>query len=335
MGSGADIRLREATVKRFIAMLAVMAMAVTAGSAAAQDFPKKMITLIVPQAAGGNLDLVARGLAQSLTASLKQQVLVDNRPSSSSLVGTQLVARAAPDGYTLLVMASTFAVVPAILPNAGYNPTKDFVGVSQTCWLPLILVTHPSLPVKSVPELIAYAKAHPGKLNVANSGTGGTGHIAWELFNQHAGPFNVVQIPYKGSAPALIDVLGGQADLTFDTFSTSIQHVKAGKLRALALAGPKRSPIFPDLPTVAEFLPGYDAAIFNGIVAPTGTPKDVLLKLNREIAKALQQPELKNKFAAQGVELMPSESPEQFTELIRKAVERFAKLVKDANIQAE
>ncbi|HTU02733.1 MAG TPA: tripartite tricarboxylate transporter substrate binding protein [Candidatus Sulfotelmatobacter sp.] len=322
-------------MKKLLAILIITAATLAAGSAAAQNFPRKMITLIVPQAAGGNLDLVARGLAQALTASLGQQVIVDNRPSSSSLVGTQLVARSAPDGYTLLVMASTFAVVPAILPNAGYNPLKDFVGVSQTCWLPLILVVHPSVPVKSVPELIAYAKAHPGKLNVANSGTGGTGHIAWELFNQHAGPFNVVQIPYKGSAPALIDVLGGQADLTFDTFSTSIQHVKAGKLRALALAGPKRSPIFPDLPTVAEFLPGYDAAIFNGIVAPTGTPKDVLLKLNREIAKAVQQPDLRKKFADQGVELTASESPEQFTEFLHKAVDRFTKLVHDANIKAE
>jgi tripartite-type tricarboxylate transporter receptor subunit TctC len=232
-------------------------------------------------------------------------------------------------------MASTFAVVPAILPNAGYDPLKDFVGVSQTCWLPLILVVNPALPVKSVQELIAYVKANPGKLNVANSGTGGTGHIAWELFNQQAGPLKVVQIPYKGSAPALIDVLGGQADLTFDTFSTSIQHVKAGKIRALALAGPKRSPIFPDLPTVAEILPGYDAAIFNGIVAPAGTPKDVLVRLNREIAKAVQQPELRNRFLAQGVELIASESPEQFTDFIRQQVDRFAKLVHDVGIKAE
>jgi tripartite-type tricarboxylate transporter receptor subunit TctC len=325
----------EANVRRLLAILVAGAVGIACGSAAAQNFPRKMVTLIVPQAAGGNLDLVARGLAQMLTPSLGQQVLVDNRPSSSSLVGTQLVARSAPDGYTLLVMASTFVVVPAILSNAGYVPLKDFVGVSQTCWLPLILVVNPSLPVKSVQELIAFARAHPGKLNVANSGTGGTGHIAWELFNQQAGPLNVVQIPYKGSAPALIDVLGGQADLTFDTFSTSIQHVKAGKLRALALAGPKRSPIFPDLPTVAESLPGYDAAIFNGIVAPAGTPKDVLVRLNREIAKAVQQPELRSRFLAQGVELTASESPEQFTEFLRKQVDRYGKLVREANIKAE
>jgi tripartite-type tricarboxylate transporter receptor subunit TctC len=326
----------EAKVKRLFAILLVVAVGIASGNAAAQNYPRKMVTLIVPQAAGGNLDLVARGLAQVLTGSLGQQVIVDNRPSNSSLVGTQLVARSAPDGYTLLVMASTFAVVPSIVVNAGYNPVKDFVGVSQTCWLPLILVVNPSLPVKSVQELIAYAKANPGKLNVAHSGTGGTGHMAWEMFNQQVGGLSVVQIPYKGSAPALIDVLGGQADLTFDTFSTSIQHVKAGKIRALALAGPKRSPIFPDLPTVAEAgLPGYNAAIFNGIVAPAGTPRDVLVRLQREIAKAVQQPELRNRFLAQGVELIASESPEQFTEFIRQQVERFAKLVHDVGIKAE
>ncbi len=323
-------------MRKQFAILLALAVGLASGNAAAQGFPRKMVTLIVPMAAGGNLDLVARALAQELTKSLGQQVIVDNRPSNSSLVGTQLVARSAPDGHTLLVMASTFAVVPNMLKNPGYDPVKDFVGVSQTAWLPLILVVNPSLPVKSVQELIAYAKAHPGKLNVANSGTGGTGHVAWEMFNQQVGPLDVVQVPYKGAAPALIDVLGGQADLTFDTFSTSIQHVKAGKLRALALAGPKRSPIFPDLPTVAEAgLPGYNAAIFNGIVAPAGTPREVLARLHREIAKAVQQPEIHSRFQAQGVELMASESPEQFTEFIRQQTDRFAKLVRDVGIKPE
>jgi len=323
-------------VKRLIVIVLVAAVALLSGKAAAQNYPRKTVQIIVPVAAGGNVDLVARGIAQMLGASLGQQFIVDNRPSNSSLIGTQLVARAAPDGYTLLAMASTFAVAPFVVRNAGYDPLKEFVGVSQTCWLPQILVVRPTLPVKSVQEFIAYAKAHPGELTVAHSGTGGTGHMAWELFNQQVGGLNVVQVPYKGNAPALIDLLGGQVDATFDTFSTSIQHVKAGKLRALGLTGSKRSSIFPDLPTIAESgLPGYEASIFNGIIAPTGTPRDILVRLQTEIAKAVQNPELRNRYLSQGVELTASDSPEQFTEFIRHQVERYGKLVREVGIKPE
>ena len=314
----------------------VVVMVAVAVSSHAQSYPRKPVTIIVPVAAGGNVDLVARGIFQMVGASLGQQFLVDNRPSNSSLVGTQLVGRAAPDGYTLLAMASTFAVAPFVVRDAGYDPLKEFVAVSQTCWLPQILVVRPTLPVKSVQELIAYAKTHPGELTVAHSGTGGTGHMAWELFNQQVGGLKVVQVPYKGNAPALIDLLGGQVDVTFDTFSTSIQHVKAGKLRALGLTGTKRSPIFPDLPTIAESgLPGYEASIFNGIVAPAGTPRDILVRLQTEIAKAVQNPELRNRYSSQGVELTASESPEAFTAFIRNQVERYSKLVRDVGIKPE
>ena len=323
-------------MKRLIVIVLVAAVALLSGKAAAQNYPRKTVQIIVPVAAGGNVDLVARGIAQMLGASLGQQFIVDNRPSNSSLIGTQLVARAAPDGYTLLAMASTFAVAPFVVRNAGYDPLKEFVGVSQTCWLPQILVVRPTLPVKSVQEFIAYAKAHPGELTVAHSGTGGTGHMAWELFNQQVGGLNVVQVPYKGNAPALIDLLGGQVDATFDTFSTSIQHVKAGKLRALGLTGSKRSSIFPDLPTIAESgLPGYEASIFNGIIAPAGTPRDILVRLQTEIAKAVQNPELRNRYLSQGVELTASDSPEQFTEFIRHQVERYGKLVREVGIKPE
>lgn len=323
-------------MKRLFSILLVVVVALASGNAVAQNYPRKTVQIIVPVAAGGNVDLVARGIAHMLSASLGQQFIVDNRPSNSSLIGTQLVARAAPDGYSLLAMASTFAVAPFVVRNAGYDPLKEFVGVSQTCWLPQILVVRPTLPVKSVQELIAYAKAHPGELTVAHSGTGGTGHMAWELFNQQVGGLNVVQVPYKGNAPALIDLLGGQVDVTFDTFSTSIQHVKAGKLRALGLTGTKRSPIFPDLPTIAESgLPGYEASIFNGIVAPAGTPRDILNRLQTEIEKAVQNPELRSRYLAQGVELTASESPEQFTEFIRHQVERYAKLVREVGIKPE
>jgi tripartite-type tricarboxylate transporter receptor subunit TctC len=329
-------------MKRLFAVILVIACVLWCGTAALQaaeqNYPKKIVQIIVPVAAGGNLDLVARSMAPALTKSLGQQFIVDNRPGASSLVGIQLVARAAPDGYTLLFTANTFALAPFVMRNAGYDPVKDFVGVSQACSLPQILVVRSTLPVNSVKELLAYARANPGKLNVGHSGTGGTGHMAWEMFNQAAGgDLKVVQIPYKGNAPALIDLLGGQVDVMFDTFSTSIQHVKAGKIKALGLGGSKRSPIFPDLPTVADAggLPGYDPSIFNGFLAPAGTPRDALVILQREIAKAVQQPEIRSRFLAQGVELIASESPEQFTEFIRHQVERHAKIVRDAGIKPE
>lgn len=306
--------------------------------AAEQNYPRKMVQIIVPVAAGGNLDLVARAMAQSLSKSLGKQFIVDNRASFASLVGTQFVARSAPDGYTLLVAHSTTVTAPSIALNAGYDPVKDFVGVSQTCWLPLILVTRTTLPVKSVKELIAYARANPGKLLVGHSGLGTSGHMGWEMFNQMAGgDLQVIQVPYKGSAPALIDVLGGQIDVFFDTFSTSIQHVKAGKVRALGLAGNKRSPIFPDLPTVAEAggMPNYDPSIFNGIVAPAGTPRDILVILQREIAKTVKQPEVRDRFQALGVDLTASDSPEQFTEFLRQQTARMSKIVRDAGIKPE
>jgi tripartite-type tricarboxylate transporter receptor subunit TctC len=315
-----------------------VAAALAAGAPAhAQGYPTKVVQLIVPLAPGGNLDTVARGIAQAISPGLRQQVIVDNRPSASSIVGTQLVARSAPDGYTLLAMANTFTVTPFVAANAGYDPVKQFVGVSQMCWLPNVLVVRPDFPAKTVQELIAYIKANPGKVTVAHSGRGGTGHMAWELFNQQVGGLNVVQVPYKGNAPALIDLLGGVVDVTFDTFSTSIQHIKAGKLRALGLASLKRSPILPDLPVLAETpgLAGFEASIFNGIVAPAGTPRDVLARLQSEIAKAVQQPAFRERFLAQGVELTASESPERFTEFLRRQVDRYAKLVQAVGIKPE
>ena len=327
--------------KRFAVMLVtacVLSYVSATLQAAEQNYPNKTVQIIVPVAAGGNLDLVARSMAPALTKAFGQQFIVDNRPGASSLVGIQLVARAAPDGYMLLFTANTFALAPFVMRNAGYDPVKDFVGVSLACLLPQILVVRATLPVKSVRELLAYARANPGKLNVGHSGHGGTGHMAWEMFNQMAGgDLKVVQIPYKGNAPALIDLIGGQVDVMFDTFSTSIQHVKAGKIRALGLGSSKRSPVFPDLPTVAEAggMPGFDPSIFNGFLAPAGTPRGVLVSLQREIAKAVQQPELRKRFSDLGSELTASESSEEFTEFIRQQVERHAQLVRDAGIKPE
>lgn len=327
--------------KRFAVMLVTACvLSCVSGTlqAAERSYPNKTVQIIVPTSAGGNLDLVARSIAPSLTKALGQQFIVDNRPGASSLVGIQLVSRAAPDGHMLLFTANTFALAPFVMRNAGYDPVKDFVGISLACLLPQILVVRAALPVKSVKELLAYARTNPGKLTVGHSGHGGTGHMAWEMFNQAAGgDLKVIQIPYKGNAPALIDVVGGQVDLMFDTFSTSIPHVKAGKIRALGLGSGKRSPIFPDLPTVAEAggMPGYDPSIFNGFLAPAGTPRGVLVSLHRVIAQAVQQPELYKRFSDLGSELTASESPEQFTAFIRDQVERHAKLVRDAGIKPQ
>jgi len=303
--------------------------------AVAQGFPTKPIRIVVPVAAGGNLDLVTRTLAQKLTEQLGQQVIVENRPGVSGIAGTEFVAKAAPDGYTYLSIASTFASTAAVLPNVPYDPVKDFSGVSLTAWLPQILVVNPFVPVRSVKELIALARQRPNELTYGTAGNGATAHIATELFNFQAG-IKMTHVPYKGNAPALIDVVGGQISLMFDTISTSIQFVKNGKLRALGVTSPKRSPIFPDLPTISEAaLPGYEAALFNAILAPSGTPRDILARMHAEIAKALQQPDIRSRFLQQGVELQASESADQCTSFIKAETEKFIRIVKQTGIRAE
>ena len=204
-------------------------------SQTAGGYPARPVRIVVPFAAGGNVDLVARGVAQRLSEGLGQQVIVDNRPGASGLVGTHLVAKAAPDGYTVLAMANTFAVVPSIMSNPGYDPLKDFAGVSQTCLVPQVLVVNPALPVRSVKELIALAKARPGEISYASAGTGGTGHMAAELFNRHAG-LKMLHVPYKGNAQAIVDVISGQVTMMFDQVSTSAPHIRAGKLMTSTIA---------------------------------------------------------------------------------------------------
>ena len=303
--------------------------------AAAQGFPAKPIRIVVPVAAGGNLDLVTRTLAQKLTDQLGQQVIVENRPGVSGIAGTEFVAKAAPDGYTYLSIASTFASTAAVLPNVPYDPVKDFSGVSLTAWLPQILVVNPSVPVRSVKELIALARQRPNEITYGTAGNGATAHIATELFNFQAG-IKMTHVPYKGNAPALIDVVGGQISLMFDTISTSIQFVRAGKLRALGVTSPKRSPIFPDLPTISEAaLPGYEAALFNAILAPGGTPRDILARMHAEIAKAVQQPDIRSRFLQQGVELQASESADQCSRFIKAETEKFIRIVRQTGIRAE
>ena len=301
----------------------------------AQGYPTRPVRIIVPLVPGGNLDIVARAVGQRLGEGLGQQVIVENRPGASSLVGTQYVAKSAADGYTLLAMANTFASVPSVVANPGYDPIKDFAGVTLTCKVAQVLVVTPALPVKSVKELIALAKARPGELSYGSSGNGSTGHFAAELFNQKAG-LKMLHVPYKGNAQALIDIIAGQVMMMYDQVSTSHPYVKAGKLRALAVTSSTRSSLFPDLPTVDEAgVKGYEAITYNGLLAPAGTPREVLVRLQGEVAKAVAVPALRNNFLERGVELTASSSPDEFTAYIRNDVTVSANLARNAGIKAQ
>jgi len=303
--------------------------------ALAQGFPAKPVRVIVPLVPGGNLDIVARAVSQRLSEGLGQQVIVENRPGASSLVGTQLVAKSPADGYTLLAMANTFASVPSVIAKPGYDPVKDFAGVSMTCKVPQVLVVTPTLPAKSVKELIALAKARPGELSYGSSGNGSTGHFAAELFNQQAG-LKMLHVPYKGNAQALVDIMAGQVMLMFDQVSTSAPHTKAGKLRALGVTSRTPSNLFPGVPTIDEAgVKGYEAITFNGLLAPAGTPREVLARLQGEVAKAVAIPALRSSFLERGVELTASASPDEFTAYIREQVAVSAKLARNAGIKAQ
>jgi len=316
-------------------LIAAVLIAVLPVSLMAQGYPARPVRIIVPFAAGGNVDLVARGVAQRLSENVGQQVIVDNRPGASALVGTHLVAKAAPDGHTLLAMANTFAVVPSIMSNPGYDPLKDFAGVSQTCLVPQVLVVNPALPARSVKQLVALAKARPGELSYASAGTGGTGHMAAELFSRHAG-LKMLHVPYKGNAQAIVDVISGQVTMMFDQVSTSTPHIKAGKLRGVAVTSLKRSPLLPDLPTIDESgMRGFEDITFNGLVAPAGTPREILVRLNAEVAKAVANPELRQRFIQQGVELTASASPDDFMTYIRAEFVKKAKLAREVGIKIE
>jgi tripartite-type tricarboxylate transporter receptor subunit TctC len=297
-------------------------------------YPAKIIRIINPLAAGGNVDIVVRGVAEQMSKQLGQQVLVENRPSASALLGTRYVKGQPADGYTLLAIANTFARVPAILTDAGYDPVKDFTGVSQTCDIPMVMVINPSLPVKNFREFIALAKKRPGELTYGSAGVGGTGHVAAEMLSQQAG-IKLMHIPYKGNAPATTDLVGGQIMLMFDQVSTSAAYIKAGRLRALAVTSTKRTPLFPDLPTIDESgVKGFHDTTFNGLMAPAGTPRDILEKLRTDVVRAVAVQSLRDRFDNLGIPLVASASLDEYNAFIRSNVEDFAKLAKTAGIKA-
>ena len=307
------------------------------GGAGAQSpaYPAKPVRIVVPLAPGGNVDLVVRAYAQQISESIGQQIVVENRPGASSLVGTQYVAKTAADGYTLLAIANTFATVPSIVSNPGYDPFKDFAAITLTCLVPQVLVVTPALPVRTLKELIALAKARPGELSYATSGPGGTGHMAAELFSRQVG-IKMLHVPYKGNSQAIVDVIGGQVMLMFDQVSTSEPYVKAGKLRGLAVSSRTRSPLFPNLPTIDEAgAKGFEDITFNGLMAPAGTPREMRVRILQEVTKAAASPKLRDRFIERGVELKASPSPEEFAAYVKAEFDKKAKLAREANIRLD
>jgi tripartite-type tricarboxylate transporter receptor subunit TctC len=310
-------------------------LALAAGASAAQQpWPAKPIRIVVPYPPGGFNDTLGRTLAAKFQDAWGQPALVENRPGANTVIGTDTVAKAPADGYTLLVVAFPFAVTPSLIRNLPYDTVRDFVPIALCAQSPNILVVAPSLPVKTVGELVALAKAKPGSLSYASTGNGSSNHISMELFKSLAG-VDLVHIPYKGSAPAVVDMLGGQVQVMFDNAPNVMPQVRAGKLRALAQSGAKRSAVAPDLPTVAEAgVPGYEVTVWFGLVAPAGTPRDVVNKLNAEVLRILAMPDVRERFMAQGVEPLGS-SPEQFGEHIRAQMTKWARVVQDAGVKAE
>ncbi|MBM3357071.1 MAG: tripartite tricarboxylate transporter substrate binding protein [Betaproteobacteria bacterium] len=320
--------------RQIIAAALMAALLPPAGAADAQSFPSRPIRVIVPQSAGGSTDFVARAVAQRLDDALKQPVVVDNRPGAGSLNGTEIVAKATPDGHSLLVVAASFTINPSIRKNLPFDPVRDFSPVSQLVTLPHILVVHPSVPVKSVQELIALAKAKPGSLNYGTSGVATSTHMAAELFLHLTGT-QMVNIPYKGGAPGVAALLGGQVQLYFATISTAMPHIKSGKLRALAVTGSARTAAAPEYPTIAEAgVPGYAHTSWVGMLAPAKTPKPVIAKLNAEVFKIVNLPEVKALMLRDGLESV-GDKPEEFAALIRSDIAKWAKVVKVAGIEPQ
>jgi len=318
-----------AAVALVAAAMSATALGQTAG------YPNRVVKFIVPVAAGGTVDIVARTLAQRLTDALGHQVIVENRPSASSLVGTQVVAKSPPDGYTLLATSTTFLSAPAVVKDPGYDPVKDFAPITLTCRVPMVLDVSPNLPVRSIKEFIALAKARPGEITYAASGVGSTGHIAGELFARQAG-LKMLPIQYKGNAQSIVEVIGGQVAMMFDQVGTSAPYIRAGKLRPLGITSKRRSQLFPDLPTIDESgLPGYEDYTINVLLAPAGTSKEILARLNSEVTKIAGTPDLHKRFLDQGIELIAGPSPDDFAAYVKSEVARYAKLAKDAGIKAD
>ena len=317
-------------MRRIAIAIALICVSINAN---AQSWPSKPLRYIVPFPPGAFNDTLARTISAELSKTLGQPMVVDNRPGGNSIIGTEAAAKSPPDGYTLFGAALPFSVIQSLY-KTSFDVTKDFAPITLAGISANLLVANPSFPVNSVKELIAYAKANPGRVNYGTSGNGTSVHLAMELFKSMTKTY-MLHIPYKGSAPVVADLLAGQVDIMFDNTPNVIGHVRAGKLKALAVSTAQRSALAPDVPTVAEAgVPGYELAVWFGVLAPAGTPRDIIGRLNTEIVKVLNSADVKDRFAKQGVEVRTS-TPEQFSEFLRAEVSRWAKVVQDTNIKAD
>lgn len=317
-------------VRAFSALTAVLWFA----TAAAQGYPAKPIRVIAPFPPGGGTDLFARAVAQKLTLSWGQQVVVDNRAGAGGMIGSEIVARAPPDGYTLLVTSSsTHAISPHLTRKPLYDPLRDFAPVMLIAAAPNVLVTHPSVPARSVRELIALAKSRPGAINYASNGSGTLSHLTGELFKLQAG-VDMVHIPYKGGPPAVVDLVAGQVSVLFAALPTVLAQVRAGRLRALAVTGEKRAEALPELPTVGQTIPGFESSQWWGMFAPPATPADLIDKLNAEVAKFLGDADVKTRFASDGAEPVGG-SPRDFAAFLKADYEKWGRVVKQAGIRPD
>ena len=313
--------------------LIAVALALGSGFAHAQSYPNRPVKIVVPFAAGGPADNYARFMAQRLSDELKQPFVVDNKPGAGSIIGTDFAAKSPADGYTLLMMSNAHTVNESLIPNKPFGLMKDFVGIAPVNYSNLLLVVHPSVPVKNVAELVALAKSKPGKLNYASSGNGTPYHMAGELFKHMAG-INMTHIPYKGSSGARTDIVGGQVDVMFDAETTMAEFARNGQVRMLGATGVTRSTNLPDVPTVAETVPKYEATIWLGFMAPKGTPADIVTKLNTEMRKIVNNPEVKTAWAKQGAVPL-SMSVAEFEQYLNADIAKWANIVKVSGAKAD
>jgi tripartite-type tricarboxylate transporter receptor subunit TctC len=323
-----ELRRRE-----FLNLAAAASTFVVATPARAQDYPTRPVRIVVGFPAGGTTDIGARLIAQALSERLGQQFIVENRPGAATNLATEAVAHASPDGYTLLAVVPTNTINASLHEKLNFNFIRDIAMVAGVLRSPLVLEVHPSVPVKTVPELIAFAKANPGKMTLASYGTATASHVAGLLFKMMSG-VDMLHVPYRGSAPMVTDLIGGQVQAALDNLPASIEHIKAGRLRALAVTTAARSGSLPDIPTVAEFLPSFEMSAFVAVGAPKNTPVEIVDKLNSEINAALADPKLKARVAELGATVYPG-SPRDFDKLVAEEIEKWAKVVKFAGLKPE
>ena len=303
-------------------------------NAFAQSYPVKPIRLVLPYPPGGGTDVIARPLAQKLTEQLGQQVIVDNRGGAGGNIGMEFVAKSPPDGYTLLfALTAQYAVNPSLYPKLPYDPVRDYAPISLLANAPYLLVVHPALPAKSVAELVALVKARPGQLSYSSSGNGSGAHLAGEMLRSLA-RVEIVHVPYKGAGPAMPDLIAGQVQLSFITYTAAGPHIKTGRLRALGVTTAKRSPTLPDLPAIGETVAGYDSAVWYGFAAPAGTPPEIVSKLNTEVLRVLAAPDFRSRITLEAVSPIGS-TPEEFGGFVKSEIVRWAKVVRDSGAKVD